>query len=94
MDTQQLSFIAGILSTIVFASSTIPMLAKALRTKDLRSYSLANIALSNLGNVVHWVYIAGLPFGPIWFLHAFYTVVNAMMLLCCLQQQVFDSNRG
>jgi hypothetical protein len=87
METQQLSFFAGMISTVVFASSAIPMLAKAFRTKDLRSYSFTNIAMSNLGNVFHWVYVVGLPFGPIWFLHTFYTIVSAIMLLWYLRHQ-------
>jgi hypothetical protein len=80
METQ-LSLFAGMISTIVFATSNIPMLVKAIRTKDLRSYSFTYIAMSNVGNGFHWVYIVGLPFGPIWFLHGFYTVASAMMLL-------------
>jgi hypothetical protein len=90
METQQLSFVAGMISTIVFASSSIPMLAKALRTKDLRSYSFTNIAMSNVGNGIHWVYVLGLPFGPIWFLHAFYTVASAMMLLWYLRHHKYE----
>ena len=49
------------------------MLLKAFTTHDLRSYSLTHIALSNVGNLIHWVYVASLPVGPIWFLHGFFT---------------------
>jgi predicted histidine transporter YuiF (NhaC family) len=45
--------IAGAVSTVLFVSSMIPMLAKAARTKDLASYSLSYIALSNLANAIH-----------------------------------------
>lgn len=80
MDTPQFQSIAGATSTAIFVSSNLPMLFKAIKTKDLKSYSLGNLVLSNLGNLVHWVYIASLPFGPIWFLHGFYTLVTAVML--------------
>lgn len=83
-----LSLIAGIISTVLFATSNIPMLVKAFRTRDLRSYSLIQIALSNAGNAVHWVYILDLPAGPIWILHGFYTVSTALMLIWCLRQRV------
>ena len=61
------------------------MLIRAFRTKDLRSYSAANLVLSNLGIVFHWLYVANLPFGPIWFLHSFYTLVAGMMLFWYLR---------
>jgi hypothetical protein len=48
-----LPFIAGRISTVIFATSMLPMLIKARRTRDLTSYSLGNIVLSNLGNLVH-----------------------------------------
>ena len=67
-----LPFIAGSISTIIFALSTLPMLFKASQTRDLSSYSLGNILLSNVGNVVHSVYVFNLPPGPIWLLHGFY----------------------
>lgn len=82
-----ISFVAGMVSTTLFASSSIPMLLKAFRTRDLRSYSLLNIVLSNIGNGIHWLYIVGLPFGPIWFLHSFYTISTALMLLWYLQHR-------
>src|SRR4051794_38918189 len=74
------SIIAGTISTVIFALSTLPMLAKAVRTRDLRSYSLGNILLANVGNVMHSVYIFSLPAGPIWLLHSFYLVTTGMML--------------
>lgn len=75
-----LPVLAGMVSTAVFAGSTLPMLHKALRTRDLSSYSLGNIALANVGNAVHSVYVFNLPWGPIWFLHTFYVVSSALML--------------
>lgn len=87
METHYISILAGVISTIVFAGSNIPMLLKAFRTKDLSSYSLTYMVLCNLGNVVHWLYITGLPFGPIWFMHGFYTISAALMLLWYVQNR-------
>ena len=75
-----LPVLAGMVSTAVFAGSMLPMLHKARRTRDLSSYSLGNIALANVGNAVHSVYVFHLPAGPIWFLHTFYAVTSAVML--------------
>jgi uncharacterized protein with PQ loop repeat len=75
-----LPFIAGTISTIIFAISTLPMLVKAHRTKDLGSYSIGNIVLANGGNAVHSLYVFSLPMGPIWLLHSFYLVTTGMML--------------
>ena len=77
---QYIATLAGIISTSIFTLSHIPMLIRAFRTRDLHSYSAANLILANLGNAFHWLYIANLPFGPIWFLHSFYTLVSAVML--------------
>ena len=79
MDTT-LPTIAGTVSTVVFVGSVLPMLGKALRTRELSSYSFGNIALANLGNAVHSVYVFSLPPGPIWVLHAFYLVSSGLML--------------
>ena len=87
METQSLALLAGTLSTLMFISSNFPMLLKAFRTQDLRSYSLTHIALSNLGNLIHWIYVASLPIGPIWFLHGFFTVTTALMLVCYVRYQ-------
>ena len=72
--------LAGIVSTAVFVGSVLPMLHKALRTRELSSYSFGNIALANLGNVVHSIYVFNLPPGPIWILHTFYLVSSGLML--------------
>ncbi len=73
--------LAGAVSTTIFASSMLPMLVKAARTRDLGSYSLGNILLSNLGNVIHSVYVFHLPAGPVWVLHTFYLVSTGLMLV-------------
>jgi uncharacterized protein with PQ loop repeat len=82
-----LPLIAGTISTVIFAFSTLPMLLKAFRTKDLKSYSLGNILLSNVGNAIHSVYVFHLPAGPIWLLHAFYLVTTALMLAWYLRYE-------
>ena len=79
MDTT-LPVLAGTVSTAVFVGSVLPMLHKARRTRELSSYSFGNIALANLGNAVHSVYVFHLPPGPIWVLHAFYVVSSGLML--------------
>jgi uncharacterized protein with PQ loop repeat len=76
-----LAVLAGILSTGLFVMSYLPMLVKAARTRDLSSYSLGNLAITNVGNAVHSVYVFSLPLGPIWFLHTFYLVASALMLV-------------
>src|SRR6476620_3195727 len=82
-----LPVIAGTISTTIFALSTLPMLLKAFKTKDLRSYSLGNILLANAGNVIHSVYVFHLPGGPIWALHSFYLLSTALMLIWYLRYQ-------
>jgi len=82
MEPETIQAVAGFTSTIIFASSKIPMLLKAFITKDMESYSLGHIALSNTGNVIYWLYVVSLPVGPIWFLQAFFTLADVLMLLC------------
>lgn len=76
---------AGVIATVVFASSTLPMLGKAVRSKDLASYSRGNLVLANVGNAVYSVYVFSLPPGPIWLLHTFYIVSSALMLIWSLR---------
>jgi hypothetical protein len=80
-----LPVVAGMISTAIFALSTLPMLLKAAHTRDLGSYSLGNILLSNVGNVIHSVYVFHLPIGPAWVLHSFYLVTTALMLFWYLR---------
>lgn len=75
-----LPILAGAVSTAVFAGSVLPMLRKAAQTHEMSSYSLGNIALANIGNAVHSIYVFHLPPGPIWLLHTFYVVSSALML--------------
>lgn len=83
MDT--IALIAGAVSTALFACGMLPMLIKAVRTKDLSSYSLGNIVLSNAGNVIHSVYVFRLPAGPVWWLHTFHLCSTALMLVWYLR---------
>ena len=77
--------LAGAISTVLFAVSMLPMLRKAARTRDLASYSLSYLTMTNLANVVHSLYVFSLPVGPIWLLHAFYIVASALMLIWFLR---------
>lgn len=76
----QIPMFAGIISTVLFAAGTLPMVLKACVTRDLASYSFANLLMANIGNLVHAVYVFSLPPGPIWILHAFYIATTALML--------------
>lgn len=82
-----LALAAGAVSTVIFASSTLPMVVKAYRTKDMESYSLPSLLMSNVGNLVHSVYVYSLPPGPIWALHAFYVATTAFMLAMLLRHR-------
>lgn len=79
--------IAGFLSTALFGLGTLPMLVKAFHTKNLASYSLGNILLSNVGNIIYSIYVFRLPPGPIWFLHSFYLLSTGLMLVWYLQYE-------
>jgi len=76
--------LAGIASSTIFISSNLPMLLKAFKTKDLSSYSLGHLTLGTLGNLIYWLYVISLPFGPVWILQAFFTLASASMLFCYL----------
>ncbi len=82
--TASLPLLAGSVSTAVFVASALPMLVKAARTKDLGSYSVGNLVLANVGNLVYAVYVFSLPAGPIWALHSFYLVSSFAMLVMWL----------
>lgn len=84
--------IAGTISTVLFAASMLPMLLKASRTKDLASYSIGNIVMTNVANMVHSVYVFDLPLGPVWLLHSFYVVASALMLVWCLRYRHSDKH--
>ena len=79
--------IAGFISTGLFAVGTLPMLAKAYRTRDLTSYSLSNILLGNVGNVIYSLYVFHLPPGPVWVLHGFNLLTTGLMLAWYLKYE-------
>jgi hypothetical protein len=83
-----LQLFAGSLSSVIFIGSTFPMLYKAVRTRDLASYSLVNIGLANAGNLLYWFYVSSLPVGPVWLLHAFHTCVTLVMLALYLRYEM------
>lgn len=76
----------GTLATVLFAISHVPMVVKALRTRDVRSYSLPNLVLVNVGNVLWTVYVLSLPLGPVWALHTLYLIAGATMLVMVLRR--------
>ena len=76
----EVALLAGLASTTLFVVSYLPMLYRAVRTRDLSSYSRASLVLANIGNVVQAIYICSLPVGPIWYLHGFYLAASALML--------------
>jgi len=84
MDIQ---FVAGSVSSLLFMAANIPMLVKAYKTRNLRSYSLSNMLLINVGNILYWLYISSFPPGPIWLLHSFYTVSSILMLVWYLRYE-------
>lgn len=79
--------IAGFISTALFALGNLPMLIKAYRTRNLDSYSLGNILMSNVGNLIYSIYVFHLPPGPIWFLHSFYLISTGLMLVWYLKYE-------
>ena len=72
--------VAGLASTVVFALSTLPMVARAIQTKEMASYSRGHLVMTNIGNAIHTAYVVSLPVGPVWVLHTFHVVVSAAML--------------
>jgi hypothetical protein len=93
MPASSVPVIAGMTSTVIFVGSTLPMLGKALRTRDLGSYSLGNLVLANVGNTVHSFYVFSLPAGPVWALHLFNLVSTSLMLTWFLRYEWFTHRR-
>jgi uncharacterized protein with PQ loop repeat len=82
-----LPIIAGFISTALFTLGTLPMLTKAFRTRNLASYSLGNILMSNVGNLIYAIYVFNLPPGPIWFLHGYNLLSTGLMLVWYLRYE-------
>jgi hypothetical protein len=53
----------------------------------MKSYSLGNILLANVGNIVHSLYVFHLPPGPIWLLHTFNLSTTGLMLVWYLRYE-------
>ncbi len=87
MNMQTVQIVAGSISSFLFITSNVPMLLKAFKTKNMRSYSLTNILLNNVGNLIYWLYISSFPLGPIWVMHTFYTLTTALMLVWYLRYE-------
>lgn len=87
MELQTIQIIAGSVSSFFFISSNLPMLLKAFRTRNMGSYSLTNLVLNNVGNIIYWLYVSSLPLGPIWAMHTFYTVTCILMLAWYLRYE-------
>jgi len=87
MNSDSLPILAGFASSTIFISSNLPMLIKAFKTKDLSSYSLGHLTLGTLGNMIYWLYVISLPFGPVWILQVFFTLASISMLFCYLHYE-------
>lgn len=94
MEVQTFQLMAGSISSFLFISGNLPMLVKAYKTRNLRSYSLSNMILVNTGNLMYWLYISNLPFGPIWVLHTFYTLAQILMLVWYLRYEFSRTRRA
>jgi hypothetical protein len=81
----QLALFAGSAAAAIFMISQLPMLIKARRTRDLSSYSLANIGLANAGNLLYAVYVVNVPIGPVWAIHGFNLTTSGLMLFWYLR---------
>ena len=72
--------IAGTVATLMFVGSALPMLIRAHRTRDLSSYSPANLIIANIGNLAQTLYVLTVPPGPLWALHGFNVIASGLML--------------
>lgn len=81
----EIAVFAGSAAAAIFMASQLPMLIKAGRSKDLSSYSVINIGLANVGNLIYAIYVLSLPPGPIWAMHAFHLTATALMLFWYLR---------
>lgn len=77
----EIQVVSGTVAGFIFAMGSINMVIKAWQTKDLRSYSLSQLVLNNVGNLFYWLYVVSLPLGPIYFMHGFFTLVSLLMLI-------------
>lgn len=90
----EITDLAGLIATILFASSNLPTLRKAVRSRDLHSYSLGGLLLVNAGNLIYTLYVLTLPRGPVWALHAFYLIASVTMLALYLRTGTVNRSVG
>ena len=83
-----LPLLAATISTVIFAGSMLPMVVKSGSDQGPELVQPGHIVLSNLGNLIHSVYVFHLPAGPVWVLHTFYLVTTALMLVWYLCYQL------
>ncbi|CAI9412695.1 hypothetical protein [Nocardioides sp. T2.26MG-1] len=88
-----LASLAGAIATLLFVTSTLPMLTKAVRTRDLTSYSGSNLAVANVGNIAQTLYLTTVPSIPIWALHLFNTLASASMLALWIRHRPVEGPR-
>jgi uncharacterized protein with PQ loop repeat len=81
----ELALFAGSAAAAIFMIAQLPMLIKAGRTRNLASYSFANIALANVGNLLYSVYVLHVPVGPVWAIHLFNQATSGLMLFWYLR---------
>jgi uncharacterized protein with PQ loop repeat len=86
-----LPVLAGSLSTAMFVAAALPMLLKAVRTKEMASYSAGNLVMANVVNALYSLYIFSTPAGPAWVLHALNTSVGLLMIAGWLRYGRRDS---
>ena len=94
MDGVSLPAVAGAAATLLFVLSALPMLVRAARTRDLASYSPANLIIANVGNLLQTGYVLSLPLGPIYAMHAFNVIVSALMLSWWLRHHWLPARRA
>lgn len=94
MDAGGVAEAVGAFASVIFAISHVPMVVKAVRTREVRSYSLPNLLLVNAGNALWTVYVISLPLGPIWALHTLYLLAAATMLALVVAQRRRDRRSG
>ena len=81
----ELALFAGSAAAAIFMIAQLPMLIKACRTRNLASYSFANIGLANLGNLLYSVYVLHVPVGPVWAVRLFNQTTSGLMLFLYLR---------
>lgn len=94
MDAVSAAAAAGTVATLLFVLSALPMLVRAARTRDLSSYSPANLVIANVGNLIQTFYVISLPAGPIWGMHLFNVIVSALMLTWWLRHHWLPARRA